>query len=247
MTEVKCTKCGAPIKFDTGDKFARCEYCGTQIYIDKSGVVFFYIMPFFIDRTNAQGIFKRWTAGSTMAKGLEARAQVSEIKQLYFPVYLFRSDVGGKEVVHVEPARSTTLPGLHSLKVPAGDIKVFDKDYQVGDVEILKPDIDMVAYTPHLPGTAKEQSLVYFPIWTVRYQYDGRQYDTVVDGSSGEVFAADYPVRHAAPYFIIAAMAFFIFFIEGMLGYLLFGCGLITAIPTIPIVFLAANAILRRY
>jgi hypothetical protein len=42
-------------------------------------------------------------------------------------------------------------------------------------------------------------------------------------------------------------MAFFIFFIEGLLGFLFFGCGLIAAVPTIPIVFLAASAILRRY
>ncbi len=247
MTEVKCTKCGAPIKFDTGDRFAKCEYCGTQIYIDRSGVVFFYIMPFFIDRANAQGIFKRWTAGSTMAKDLEARAQVAEIKQLYFPVYLFRRDVGGKEEIKVEPARSTTLPGLHSLKVPAGDIKIFDRDYPVGDVELLKPDIDMATYLPSLPGTAKEQSLLYFPIWTVKYQYGGRQYETVIDGSSGEVFASDYPMRHAAPYLIIAGLAFLVFFIEGLLGMIFFGCGLIAAIPTIPVVFLLANAILRRY
>jgi hypothetical protein len=131
--------------------------------------------------------------------------------------------------------------------VPAGDIKIFDKEYNTGGVELLKPDIDMSAYLPSLPGTAKEQSIIYFPIWAIKYQYDGRQYDAVIDGSSGEVFAAEYPVRQAAPYFIIAAMAFVVFFIEGMLGMLFFGCGLVTAIPTIPIVFLAANAILRRY
>jgi hypothetical protein len=247
MTDVKCTKCGAPIKFDTGDKFARCEYCGTQIYIDRSGVVFFYIMPFFIDQANARGIFKRWTAGSTMAKDLEARAQVTDVKQHYFPVYLFKRDVGGKEKVAVQPARSTTLPGLHSLKVPAGDIKIFDKDYQAGDIELLKPDIDMSAYLPNLEGTAKEQSLVYFPIWTMRYQYNGQSYDTVIDGSSGEVFAADFPARHAAPYFIIAALALIVFFIEGMFGQLFFGLGLILAVPTIPAVFLAAHFILRRF
>ncbi len=252
MTEVKCTKCGAPIPFDSGDRFARCAYCGTQIYIDKSGVVFFYIMPFFIDKTNAQGIFKRWAAGSAMARDLEARAQVTEIKQTYFPVYLFKRDLGGKELVKVEPARSTTLPGLHSLKVPAGDIKIFDKDYAVGGIEILKPDIDMSAYLPNLPGAAKEQSLVYFPIWTVRYQYNGRPYDMVVDGSSGEVFAADFPARRGAPYLIIAGLAFIVFFAEGIIGWILGyfripGIGLVLAIPTIPVVFLMAAAILRRF
>jgi hypothetical protein len=245
MAEVKCTKCGAPITFEPGDKFVKCGYCDTQLYIDRSGAGFFYIMPFFIDQTGAQGTFKRWAAGPERAKDLDRLAQVSGIKQQYFPVYLFRRNVGGSEKVVLEPARSTTLPGMHSLKVPAGDLKVFDQNYKV-DVELLKPDIDMTAYLPNLPGEAKEQALVYFPIWAVGYTFNGRPYDVVIDGSSGEVFAADFPGRSSAPYFALAAVAFIVFFVEGLLT-LLYGCGLVMAIVTLPIVFLASIAIVRRF
>ncbi|MCD1296076.1 zinc ribbon domain-containing protein [Methanocella sp. CWC-04] len=251
MAEIKCTKCGAPIAFDSGDKFAKCKYCDTQIFIDKSGAGFFYIMPYFIDQANAQGIFKRWTAGSLMARDLEATARIISFKQQYFPVYLFKRDVDGKEKVQVEPARSTTLPGLHSLKVPAGDIKIFDQNYDAGGIELLKPDIDMAAYLPQLPGTAKEQALVFFPLWTIQYEYKGRKYDAVIDGSSGEVFSTDYPTRKAAPYFIIAAIAFIAFLIEGLIGVLLwpvgFACGGALALVTIPVVFIAAYTIVRRF
>jgi len=245
MAEVKCTKCGAPITFEPGDKFVKCGYCETQLYIDRSGAGFFYIMPYFIDQAGAQGTFKRWAAGPERAKDLDQLAQVSGIKQQYFPVYLFKRNVGGSEKVLLEPARSTTLPGMHSLKVPAGDLKIFDQNYKV-DIELLRPDIDMTAYLPNLPGEAKEQALVYFPIWAVDYTFGGKNYNAVIDGSSGEVFAADYPTRSSAPYFALAAVAFMVFFVEGLLT-LLYGCGLVMAVVTLPVVFLASIAIVRRF
>lgn len=246
MAEIKCTKCGAPISFDSGDKFARCSYCDSQLYIDRSGAGFFYIMPYFIDRANAEGTFRRWAAGPERAKDLDKRAHITGFQQQYFPVYLFKRNVGGSEKILLEPARSTTLPGLHSLKVPAGDIKIFDQNYRV-EVEMLKPDIDMGAYLPALPGEAKEQALLYFPLWVVGYAFGGKTYGALIDGSSGEVFAADYPVRMAAPYFALATIAFTLFFLEGLAGALFLGCGLAGAVVTIPVVFLAANAIVRRY
>ncbi len=61
------------------------------------------------------------------------------------------------------------------------------------------------------------------------------------------MFAAYYPARSSAPYFALAAAAFILFFIEGIAGALVLGCGLIGAVVTIPVVFLAANAIVRRF
>ena len=245
MAEIKCTKCGAPIKFEPGDQFVKCSYCDTQLYIDRSGAGFFYIMPYFLDHAGADGTFKRWAAGPEKAKDLDRLAQVGNIRQQYFPVYFFKRTVDGQEKVMLEPARSTTLPGLHSLKVPAGDIKIFDQNYKV-DVELLKPDMDMTAYLTGLPGQPKEQALLYFPLWAVSYKFNGHDYDAVIDGSSGEVFAADYPTRSSAPYFALAAAAFGAFFVEGLLT-AAFGCGLVLAIITLPVVFVAAYTILRRF
>lgn len=254
MAEVKCSKCGAQISYGAGDRFARCSYCDTQIYIDRSGAGFYYIMPYFIDEAGAQGVFRRWAAGSAAAKDLDRLARVVSIKKQYFPVYLFKRDAQGKEKVSVEPARSTTLPGLHSLKVPAGDIRIFDQSYKA-DAELLQPDIDMTAYLPKLEGTAKEQALLYFPLWLLNYQFDGKQYDLVIDGSSGETFVADFPARKAAPYLMLAAAAFAVFLMEGLFGLLLsMFLSVIAwiimvplAILTAPFVFVGAYMIVRRY
>ena len=255
MPEFRCNKCGAQVQFEAGDRFVKCSYCGTQLFIDKSGASFFYIMPFMVDRTNSQGIFRRWAAGSRTARDLDKLANIVEHKQAYFPVYLFRRDVNGKELVRVEPAKSTTLPGLHSLKIPAGDLKIFDQSYQPGSgVEMVNPDIEMGAYLPDLEGKPLEQALVYFPIWAIQYEYNGKKYATVIDGSSGEVHPGDYPTRSSAPYFLIAAAAFVIFFIEGMVGLILalinpafWVLTAIVALITLPIVTAAAYATVRRY
>lgn len=205
------------MEFEAGTKFVTCGYCGSQIFIDRSGAGFYYIIPFQVDEGGAVGIFKRWAAGPTKAKDLDQRAQLAGAKRAYFPVYQFKRDVGGKEVVLVEPAGSTTLPGLHELKVPAGDLRIFDAKYDTGGVELLKPDIEMAPYLKELPGAPKEQALVYFPIWTLDYVFEQARYKVVIDGSSGEVFAADFPQRGSGPYLAVAGIGLAAFFGETLM------------------------------
>ena len=233
LAGIKCTKCGAPIDIDPGQRIAKCKYCDSQIFIDRSGAGFFYIIPFMLNATQAQSTFKRWSAGSKMARDLEAQAHISILRQSYFPVYMFKRDVGGREQVLVQPARSTTLPGMRNLKIPPGDLKVFDQKYSVEGAEVVQPDMDMMAYLDTLPGKPLEQALVFFPTWIIEYAYKVRKYSAVIDGSSGEIFATDYPPLQAAPYMIIGAAGFILFLVEG----LFFPWGLIAAAPTAIVLF----------
>jgi len=208
MATIKCTKCGAPNELDAGAKFVRCEFCESQIYVDKSGAGFFYVLPFQLNNDAANGVFRRWAAGSDKAKGLESTARVTAMKASFFPVFMFRRDIQGRENVYVEPAKSTTLPGMHSLKVPPGDLKVFDQKYDFGGVDLEEPNIEMVAYLDRMPGEAKEQALVYFPTYTMNYDYEGGSYQIAIDGSSGEVFASTWPPRKAGGYYAIGIGGF---------------------------------------
>lgn len=246
MATVKCPKCAANVQIDTGMKFTKCTYCGSQIYIDRSGAGFFYVLPYMSDQNAAIGTFRRWAAGAKKAKDLDKLAQVSGVKKQYFPVYMFKRDVNGREQVMIEPAGSTTLPGLHSLKIPAGDLKIFDATYDVGGAEVIKPDIEMLSYLQTLPGKPLEQALVYFPIWTIKYSFQGKEYDVVVDGVSGEVFSASFPVRGSAPYMLVAIIGFAAFIGEGLLAtyYLLPGVALM--VITVIAIFFMALYVARR-
>jgi hypothetical protein len=218
MASIKCPKCAAPVEFDAKDKFIQCTYCGSLIYLDRSGAGFYYTVPFMIDQNNAIGTFRRWASGPTKAKDLDKLAQVVSAKKEYFPVYLFKRDVDGVERIQVEPAGSTTLPGLHSLKVPAGEMKVFDNKFDTGGAELIKPDIEMSSYMNSLPGKPKEQALVYFPIWKIEYTFEQKRYQAVVSATAGEIFAAEFPTRGSAAYLSVAIIGFIAFIAEGLLA-----------------------------
>jgi len=200
-----------------------------------------------MDETNAVGMFRRWAAGSTKAKDLDKHAQLAGVKRHYFPVYMFKRDLNGVEQVFIEPAGSTTLPGLHNLKVPAGDLKIFDPSFDTKGAELIKPDIEMMSYLNTLPGKPKEQALVYFPIWKVDYVFNQKRYEVVVDGSSGEVFAASFPTRSSGAYLVVALLGFLAIVGAGFLAVyysLIAGLGLMAVI--VIGVFAAALYVARR-
>lgn len=232
--------------FDTGVKFVKCPYCASQVYIDRSGAGFYYALPYMVKENDAIGMFKRWAAGSTKAKDLDKLAQVAGVKRQYFPVYMFKRDLNGVEQVFIETAGSTTLPGLHSLKVPAGDLKVFDPSFDTQGAELVKPDIEMLAYLNTLPGKPKEQALVYFPIWKIDYVFNQKKYEVVLDGSSGEVFSAEFPMRSSTAYVTVAAVGFLAIAAEGLVATssMLLAAALIAV--TVVAVFGAALFVARR-
>ena len=246
MATVKCPKCGAPVPFDTGVKFVKCPYCSSQVYIDRTGAGFYYALPFMVPENDAVGVFRRWAAGSTKAKDLDKLAQLAGMKKQYFPVYMFKRDVNGVEQVMIETAGSTTLPGLHSLKVPAGDLKIFDSSFDVQGAELIKPDIEMMSYVSTLPGKPKEQALVYFPIWKLDYVFNQKRYEVVIDASSGEVFASEFPTRSSSSYVLVAVVGFFAITLEGLIATssVLIAAGVIVA--TVVGLFAAALFVARR-
>lgn len=232
--------------FDVDTKFVKCSYCSSQIFIDRSGAGFYYAAPFMVDETNAIGMFRRWAAGSTKAKDLDKLAQIAGVQRRYFPVYMFKRDMDGKEAVLIEPAASTTLPGLHSLKVPATDLKVFDASFDIGGAELVKPDIEMTAYSDKLPGKPKEQALVYFPIWKVDYVFNQKRYEVVIDASAGELFSADYPARGSMAYMAVAGVGFIAFIAEGLLALASLPVALALMGVTVVGVFASALYVARR-
>jgi hypothetical protein len=246
MASVKCPKCGAPVDFDAKVKFIKCSYCSSQIHIDRAGAGFYYALPFRMSENDAVGIFRRWAGGSTKAKNLEKEAEVGGVKKQYFPVYLFKRDVNGQEQVFVEAAGSTTLPGLHSLKVPGGDMVIFDNKFDPQGAELIQPDIEMTAYMGTLPGAPKEQALVFFPIWTITYAWRGKSYQAVVSANSGEVFAADFPKRSSSAYLLVAIIGFVAFIAEGILAASYPGAALMAMAATVVLVFVLSFTVAKR-
>jgi hypothetical protein len=234
------------MELDAGVKFAKCSYCSSMVFFDRTGAGFYYAIPFTLGQNEAVGTFRRWAGGSTKAKDLDRLANITEIKKKYFPVYLFRREVNGREEVIVEPAGSTILPGLHQLKVPGGDLKVFDDKFDTGGAEMVRPDIEMLHYLDKLPGKGKEQALVYFPIWTIEYTFNGSKYQVVVDASSSEVFASTFPARGSAAYLLVALVGFIIFLVLGFVATVMLVPALVLMALTVVGVFFLSLTVARR-
>ncbi|WP_317137470.1 MntP/YtaF family protein [Methanochimaera problematica] len=203
---------------DTGIHFLKCKYCDTTVFVDRSGIMFYYALPFFIDDEKAKGVFRRWTANAQVDKELETKGKILSIDKQYFPVYQFKRDENGKEKIYVKPAKGTVLPGMNKLIIPGGDIKIFDSSFNPGNAKVLDVDFGMDAYLPEISGEGKEQALVYFPIYEVSYEFNGETYKAVIDGSSGKVYASNYPTRSSVPYGLVAFGGFGLAFVGGFLG-----------------------------
>ena len=221
MVNFTCPKCGAPLPVKPGTQMTVCSFCGTPSYIDRREAIFFYILPFSITEEAARGIFKRWTAGPACPKDMEALAEITSLKKEYFPVFRFRRTVGGKEQVVSKPARGTLLPGMHSIEIPPGGMDIFDSAAKAGGAEVLHPDITVDTYIAELEGEAIDQSLVYFPIYELRYRYAGVEYDLVIDGSSGRISVTSSPKRSSASHVAVMALAFVLGFLGVFLGFLI--------------------------
>ena len=104
----------------------------------------------------------------------------------------------------------------------------------------MEPNIEMVAYLTSLPGEAKEQALVYFPIYQVKYSYGDRSWEVVIDGSSGEVFSADHPPRRTAAYYAVGLGGFAACLVWGAVIPGNVVLGVVGLFLTIPALFMAS-------
>ena len=96
---------------------------------------------------------------------------------------------------------------------------MFDSTVSTAGAEVIQPEISVETYLADLPGTAKEQALLYLPFFVFRYRYQGVEYISVMGGTSGRVHTSGFPGRSAAPYALVVGGGFGLAFIGGILGF----------------------------
>jgi hypothetical protein len=156
-----------------------------------------------LSASDAQEVFMRWAAGPEMAADLEKKVIIQDVSRQFFPLFRFRMVDAGKTVVVIRPARVSTLPGLSTPGIPAGDIRVWDQNFDPGDAEVLDIAIPPSTSVPDLRGELNEQAIIYVPIFTISYGYDDNAYLVVIDGATGQVYPGLFPVRSSRPYGVV--------------------------------------------
>ncbi|NLG72174.1 MAG: hypothetical protein GX495_09065 [Chloroflexi bacterium] len=210
-----CTQCGGELHPDEGQIFLTCPYCGAAVFIDKSRVVFhWYLAPTF-DEEKARASLRRWMAGNQTVKDLDQKARIVSAAFEYFPVWYFKTQPeNGPEITAIEPAAAISISELRQLKLLAGDLRKYDSslDSQAHTPTVpLQAALDWLSQGQLPAGEVKEQALVHIPLFTFKYEFQGRTYTALVEAGTGAVFANIYPAKAEAPYMLAGGLTAAVF------------------------------------
>lgn len=220
---VPCTQCGASVQISEGARFATCGYCGSALYIDKSKVVFHFVVTPTITMEEARGKLKRWMAGNETVKDLDVQAQVTHEEQVFFPMWRFvlAEPAGDREFS--ELASAFAIPEIKSIPLSGGSLKYYaPKDFE--GLALREPEVLLDSALSWLDmrgasrDSVKETNLIHIPFYFFKYSYRGQIYQTVVDGVSGRVLASIYPAKTELPFVGLAVAAVFFFFVAGLIA-----------------------------
>lgn len=248
--EIKCPQCSGGVNVVEGQTFLTCEYCSSAIYIDKSQVVFHYMLEPTLDQVSAEASMKRWMAGSATVKDLDTEAQVVSSEFIYFPIWYFKIKQNGNEVIKVELASPKPIPGIKDIPIPAGDLRFYN-DGDAGNSAIQEPHVLYTSAVEWLisegvdPSTIIQSALVHIPLYIFKYTYKNETFSCVVDGSSSKVMTAEFPTKTEMPYLIVGGGSTILFFIENMaLSFpAVIGAYLVTALVVIAAAILVAERV----
>lgn len=214
---ITCPSCGAETQLPSGERLVSCAFCGSSLYVDRGDAVSRYRLPRLLDAAQARAALARWMAGNETVKDLDRKSRVSELVPVAFPVWMFRSDAGGGRVF-VEPAAPTPIPEIADLEVPAGEL-VADREGEASE-ETVEPTIPAATARGWLEGRGvesfSETALVRLPLWRARYVFAGREYQALVDGSTGRVLATVFPEKAESPFFLVAILGLIVFGVLGL-------------------------------
>lgn len=218
--EIKCTQCGGDVTVREGDKFLKCPFCGSALFIDRRRVVYHHILTPTVTADQARAALKRWMAGNQTVKGLEREAAGASLRFTFFPVWLFKVRQGGGESVQLLPAAATPIAEYRRLTLPAGDLQFFRPELVAGQevkaVEVMYDAAQAwLAQTGVKPEDVAESSLVHVPVYEVRYDYKGKPFQGLVDAASGKVIAEVFPRKAEVPYVLATAVTFLVFLLAG--------------------------------
>ena len=214
-----CPRCGAENTLASGERFPVCSFCDNTLFLDRVGLVGHFLLPRLVDRSQAKRALKRWMSGNDTVKDLDRKSTVTEFVAITFPMWLFRCREAGSDTAYVEPAAPTPIPQLVDLRLPAGQLEPFsDQEVEATRVDVSIPLVTARGWLEERGvGKIIETSLVEVPLWQARYRFEGRDYQALVDGSTGSVMASVFPEKAESPYVLVALLGLVLFGIEGLL------------------------------
>jgi DNA-directed RNA polymerase subunit RPC12/RpoP len=210
--QIKCTQCGADVNVQQDETFIECPFCSSALFLDKSKVVFHYVIANNFKPNEAEGNLKRWMAGNHTVKDLDKKAQMAKTSFYYFPVWYFKTQDSTGDKIYIQPAATTSVSEIKKIPIPAGALKFYEKS-QYNDQDMVEPDVLYDSAKSWLQSsgidlnTVKEAALVHIPFYQFYYSFNNHTYTALVEASSGEVYANIFPAKSEAPFRILFGLS----------------------------------------
>jgi hypothetical protein len=249
---ITCTQCGGSVTAEPGNPFLICSYCSSALYLDKSRVVFHYVVSPTIGLEEAQGKLRRWMAGNETVKDLDRLATIQNEELTYFPMWRFVVGQNNGDQEFSEPACSSSICDLRSLPLSGGSLQFFSPN-QFQGMPLKEPDILLDSAAQWLQSESgaskdliKETNLIHVPFYSFQYQFSSNSYNAVVDGTTGRVLASVFPAKAELPFIGIAVFCAFVFFVLGLIAPNFF-IRILLYLAAAPFLGFASYTIIRKY
>jgi len=214
---IDCPQCGGENPLVAGEQLVECNFCDGRLFVDRAAVVTHYRLPALVDAQGVTAALRRWMNSNETVKHLDRKSKIATPELSWFPLWMFRVQGAGGESVHVEPAAPTPISGIADLEIPAGKLEPYVQDGEGRSVDVAVPLQTARQWLEQRKlGSVRESALVHVPLWRCHYDYDGKGFEALVDGSTGTVMASVFPEKAEAPFYLIAALGLFLFTIEGL-------------------------------
>ena len=163
-------------------------------------------------------------AGNDTVKDLDRLAVIQSQELAYIPMWRFvvRDPAGDREFS--EPASSSTIADLRRLPLSGGDLKFFSPTTFQG-LPLKEPDILLDSAAQWLQNekgasreSIKETNLIHVPFYIFKYQFGGKDYQAVVDGTTGRVLTALFPAKAELPFLGVALLSALVLLVLGLIA-----------------------------
>ncbi len=224
--EVECPVCSAKFKIPDTITITTCPYCGTTFEVqsrERVGDHFFF--P--VINKDSGGLLLKFLSRQYGAPADIVEAKIESKTLHYLPVYFFyiHANLEGSTAEEVAfigiPATDEFEWLLEGYPFPVRGKRFFDesimKKGKYYEPKISKEEAEKKAVEKVLRVVKEEadisgdyftvdrvkldvvyQGLVHYPIWEVHYTYGGKKFYGYVDGSTGLVISASYPLTQEA-------------------------------------------------
>src|SRR6266513_696026 len=207
VSEIKCPNCGAQLNLSPGELVATCRYCGYTSVVGANAPfqLEHSLIVNKLDNTRITQALQDWMRSGFMKPGdLAKKSRLAVLELRYLPFWL----VQGRKAAEF-PTRGYKVPA--EGKIPFDFTKIesqakflnseIDSEEAVirakDEVEenqrfLLKQEVDQVT---QLDTSFNVDKLTYLhaTLWFVQYEYKGKIYNAIIDGSSGGMIRADIP------------------------------------------------------